>query len=426
MTASTTDGNGSESPAQYAPTLFPELTTHDVMVRGKAHYTPNYRQAPVVLTRGEGVWLWDRDGKRYLDMVAGIAVCSLGYSHPRLSRAVADQANTLIHTSGLFHNEPAVALMDELTRVSFADRVFFANSGAEANEAALKLAKRYRSVVKGQPERNHVLAFNKSFHGRTLATISVTGQPKYHKGFEPLVPGIHFADFGDLEGVTATLDRAEGKIATLIIEPIQCEGGLNMPPDAFLRGLRKLCDERDMVLIFDEVQTGVARTGEWFCYEHYDVTPDIMSLAKGIGGGVPLGAMLAREEVAQAFQPGTHASTFGGNPLATRAGYEVLRTIEDDNLLDHIYETGQYLEKQLRSLIKTHSDKCVEQRGVGLLRGLQLEGDLAKEVVGMARDRGMLLNTIAGHTLRMVPPLIIQPGHIDVAVEIIDDCLKSL
>lgn len=408
------------------PTLFPNDTTESLLIRAKSHYTPNYRQAPIILSRGDGVWLWDRDGKRYLDMVAGIAVCSLGHGHPRLSRAIANQAQTLIHTSGLYHNEPAIALMDELTRVSFADRVFFGNSGAEANEASLKLAKRYRSVVKGQPERNHVLAFNKSFHGRTLATISVTGQPKYQKGFEPMVPGTHFADFGDLASVEATLSAAKGLIGTVIVEPIQCEGGLILPPDTFLRGLRALCDSQDMVLIFDEVQTGVARTGEWFCYDHFDVTPDIMSLAKGIGGGVPLGAMVASEKVAQAFQPGTHASTYGGNPLATRAGYEVLRTIEDESLLDHVYEVGQHLEEGLKSLVSTHKTKCVEARGLGLLRGLELAEGLAAKVVGLARDRGVLLNTIAGHTLRFVPPLIIEAGHIDTALEVISECIAEV
>ena len=413
-------------PDPMMPTLFADLTTPEVLARGKAHYTPNYRQAPIVLSRGEGVWLWDRNGKRYLDMVAGIAVCSLGHSHPRLSHAISRQASQLIHTSGLFHNEPAIALMDELIRVSFADRVFFANSGAEANEAALKLARRYRSVVRGQPERYHVLAFDKSFHGRTLGTISITGQPKYQKGFEPLLAGVHFAEFGNMSSVEKAVADANGHIGTVIIEPIQCEGGLNLPPSGFLRALRRLCDAQDMTLIFDEVQTGTARTGEWFCYEHYDISPDIMSLAKGIGGGVPLGCIVAREEVAQAFQPGTHASTFGGNPLATRAGFEVLRTIEEYKLLDHVYEVGQYLEKSLTKLVKAFPDKCVEARGLGLLRGLELGEGLATKVVPMARERGMLLNTIAGHTLRFVPPLVIEDGHVDHAMEILEDCLREL
>ncbi|MDP6943350.1 MAG: acetylornithine transaminase, partial [Myxococcota bacterium] len=322
-------------------TLFPDLSTDEVLTRARAHYTPNYRQAPFVLVRGEGVWVWDRDGTRYLDFIAGIAVSSLGHGHPRLVAAIREQADKLIHTSGLYHHEPAVALMDMLTQVSFADRVFFGNSGAEANEAALKLCRRYWTTVKERPEKTEVLAFESSFHGRTFATLTATGQAKYQKGFEPLLPGFHYAPFADLDAAQAALEGAGGKIGTVIIEPIQCEGGLHVPSNDYLLGLRKLCDAHEALLVFDEVQTGVGRTGEWFCYEISSATPDVMTLAKGLGGGVPVGAMCCTEEVSQAFVPGAHASTFGGNPLATRAALEVLRTIRDDRLLDHVYETGE-------------------------------------------------------------------------------------
>jgi acetylornithine/N-succinyldiaminopimelate aminotransferase len=409
--------------------IYPELDTAEVVAKARSHYTPNYRQAPVVLTRGEGVWVWDRDGKRYLDMIAGIAVCSLGHAHPRLVDAISRQAGALIHTSSLWHNEPAVALMEKLTELSFADSVFFGNSGTEANEAALKLARRYRSVIKKQPERPGILAFHKSFHGRSYMSMTVTGQPKYHKGFEPLVPDVHYADYGDLDSVELALNAAKGRISTIIVEPIQCEGGLRVPPEGFLKGLRNLCDRDDMILIFDEVQTGMGRVAEWFCYEISGVQPDIMTLAKGIASGVPLGAMLATAEVARGFEPGAHASTFGGNPLATRAGLEVVRVIEDDKLLDHAYEMGEFLNSCLEGLIERHGDKCVEARGCGLLRGLELVDDdrhLGKAIVNAAREKGMLLNAIGGHILRFSPPLIIDREQLQWGVTTLSEIMDEL
>ncbi len=408
--------------------LFPKSATADLIARATSHYTPNYRPAPLVLSRGEGVWVWDRDGRRYLDMVAGIAVNSLGHAHPRVSAALCDQADALIHVSNLYFNEPALALMDKLTKLTFADRVFFANSGTEANEAALKLARRYQTTVRGQPDKTEVLAFDHSFHGRTMWSISVTGQPKYHQGFEPMVPGAHFARFGDLDHVTAVVDAAEGRIGALIVEPVQCEGGLNMPPNGFLKGLRKLCDERGIVLIFDEVQTGVGRTGEWYYYEIDGVKPDILTSAKGIGAGVPLGAMMASDAVAQGFQPGSHASTFGGNPLATRAGLVVFETIEQERLLDHVYALGNELGDGLQALCAKYPDLCVEARGVGLLRGLELrdDGKTAAEVVKRCVEHGLLMNAIQNRVLRFVPPLIVQSGHIAEALQILDGVLAEL
>ena len=409
--------------------LFRDDSTPDLVTRAAGHYTNNYRQLPIFLTRGEGVWVWDRDGRRYLDMVAGIAVNSLGHAHPRLVAAIREQADALIHVSNLYFNEPALALMDKLTELTFADRVFFANSGAEANEAALKLARRYRTVTKGEPHRTEILAFHHSFHGRSFGTISVTGQPKYQKGFEPLLPTVHFATFGDLASVEQALAAAAGRIGTVILEPVQCEGGMNFPPAGFLKGLRRLCDKHDMVLIYDEVQTGVGRTGEWFYYEIDAVKPDILTSAKGIAGGVPLGVMLCTEEVGRGFDPGSHASTFGGNPLATRAGLEVLRTIEEDHLLDHVYTVGQELGAGLRALCDRHPDKCAEARGVGLLHGLELRdasGKLAAAVVNGCQARGLLMNAIQGQVLRFVPPLIVQSGHIETALDILDTVLGEV
>ncbi|TNF30269.1 MAG: aspartate aminotransferase family protein [Deltaproteobacteria bacterium] len=408
--------------------LFPDTPTVDLVARAGSHYTTNYRQVPIFLTRGEGVWVWDRDGRRYLDMVAGIAVNSLGHAHPRLVAAIREQADALMHVSNLYYNEPALALMDKLVEVTFADRVFFANSGAEANEAALKLARRYRTTIKKQPDRTEVLAFENSFHGRTFATIGVTGQPKYQKGFEPLLPGTHFARFGDIAHVEEVLARAEGRIGTVILEPIQCEGGLNIPPKGFLKQLRKLCDAQDMVLIYDEVQTGVGRTGEWFYYEVDAVKPDILSTAKGIAGGVPLGAMLCTEEVGRGFEPGSHASTFGGNPLATRAGLEVLRTIEEERLLDHVFEVGEVLKTGLQALCDRHPERCAEARGIGLLQGLELRGgpELVSAVVSGCQERGLLMNAIQGRVLRFVPPLVAEAGHIQTALEILDTVLGEV
>ena len=407
-------------------TLFPDSSTSELLARATSHYMPSYRQAPRFLVRGEGPWVWDRDGKRYLDMLAGIAVCSLGHAHPRLVEAIRQQADQLVHVSALYHNEPALALMDRLIALSFADRVFFCNSGTEANEAALKLARRYRAVVRGQPERSDILAFHQSFHGRTYGAISVTGQPKYHAGFEPMLPGVHFAEYGDIAAAEAAMDAAGGRVGTVIVEPVQCEGGLRVPPKGYLPKLRALCDARDALLIFDEVQTGVGRTGEWFCYEIEAARPDLMTLAKGIAGGVPLGVMLCTSAVGEGFVAGSHASTFGGNPLATRAGLEVIRVIEEERLLDHVFEVGEHLQAGLGELARRYPDHCVEARGVGLLRGLELvadERELGPAVVKAALDKGLLLNAIAGRVLRFVPPLVVQKGHVDAALEILDEIL---
>jgi len=407
---------------------FPGAATVDLVARATSHYTPNYRQLPIFFARGEGVWVWDRDGRRYLDMISGIAVNALGHAHPRLVAALRDQVETLVHVSNLYYNEPALALMDKLSELTFADRVFFANSGAEANEAALKLARRYLTKVRGQAERTDILAFDNSFHGRTWATISVTGQAKYHDGFAPLMPGVHFARFGDLEHVIACLDRAEGRVGTIIVEPIQCEGGINMPPAGFLKGLRRLCDDRGVVLVFDEVQTGVGRCAEWFYCDIDAIRPDILTSAKGIGGGVPLGAMLCTEELAQGFVPGSHASTFGGNPLATRAGLEVLRVIEEEKLLDQAFRVGGELGAGLQRLVERYPDICAEARGVGLLWGLALKdtsGATGAEIVRRCQENGLLMNLVQGHVLRFTPPLIADSGHVGAAVEILDHLFKS-
>lgn len=408
-------------------TLFPAEATSDLLARATRHLMPSYRPAPLVLVRGEGVRVFDRDGRGYLDMVGGIAVNSLGHAHPRLCAVIAEQARALVHVSNLYFNEPSIALADELCRLSGLDRVFFSNSGAEANEAALKAARRYQTTIAGRPDKTLVLAFKDSFHGRTFGALSVTGQPKYHQGFEPLVPGAVFARFSDLASVDEALAAGGGRIGAIIVEPIQCEGGINMPAPGFLEGLRARADRDDIVLIFDEVQTGVGRTGTWWCFEHHDLRPDVLTTAKGIAGGVPLGAMMASERVAQALQPGTHASTFGANPLATRAGLEVLRTIAEEGLLERAARVGERLHHGLRALIGKSFGVAIEARGRGLVQGLELaSAELANKVVDLAKERGLLLNAVQGKTLRFVPALIATEADIDEALAVTEASLAAL
>jgi acetylornithine/N-succinyldiaminopimelate aminotransferase len=393
----------------------------DYVQRAKQYLTPNYRPAPLVFTHGEGMYLYAQDGQRYLDFTAGIAVCALGHNHPHLTRALSDQARQLLHVSNLFINEPAIDLAQRLCEISFADRVYFSNSGAESNEAALKLARRYMQVVR-QEDRFEIICATQSFHGRTWAAISATGQPKYHKGFSPLVPGFKHVPYNDLEAMQAVVNE---KTCAIMVEPIQGEGGVIEAQSGYLQGLRDLCDREDLVLIFDEVQTGVGRTGNWFAHQHEEVTPDIMCLAKGLGGGVAVGAMLCNERVAGGFAPGVHASTFGGNPLACRAGLVVLDRIEQEGLLAHVQTMGHYMMEQFEHLVHKHSH-LIAQRGRGLLRGLVTAEEVDRsEIVAQARAHGLLLTNAGSDTLRFCPPLILGSSHIDEAIEILDKVLQA-
>jgi len=413
------------------PPLFPESTTAELAARAAAVMTPNYRPLPLILTNGSGARVHDRDGRTFLDMVAGIAVNCLGHGHPRLATAIAAQAAELVHISNLYLNEPAIALAETMIARTFGDRIFFANSGAEANEAALKLARRYQTTALGSPEKTGILAYHHSFHGRTLGALSVTGQPKYHKGFEPLVPGVVFATFGDLADTARVIDAATTPVGTIIVEPIQCEGGINVPDQGFFTGLRELCDARGIILIFDEVQTGIGRTGTLFCYEQFGMTPDILTTAKGIAGGVPLGAMICTEKVSVGFEPGSHATTFGGNALATRAGLEVLRVIQDDGLLDNAKAMGAYLASGLQALVAKYPDICATERGMGLVRGLELKdgvqtaAERATFITALAREEGMLINVVQGTTLRFVPPLVVTTAELDECFAILDSVFSA-
>jgi len=379
-----------------------------------------YRQAPLVLVRGEGVKVWDIEGREYIDFVAGIAVNNLGHCHPRLIEALQEQASRLIHVSNLYYIEPQIELARLLIEHSFADRVFFCNSGTEAIEGAIKLARRYSHQRFG-PDRYEIICMEQSFHGRTMGALSATGQTKYQQGYHPLLPGFIFVPYNDLEAVERAIT---GKTCAIMVEPIQGEGGINLPDPSYLRGLREICQEHELLLIFDEIQTGMGRTGRLFAYEHYETTPDIMTLAKALAGGIPMGALLATETVMEAFTPGSHASTFGGNPLAASAALATLKTILEDGLLEHCQKIGTYFQQGLRRLAQK-TPLIKEVRGKGLMLGLELTVPGA-EVVDLCRQKGFLINCTMETVLRFVPPLIIEEREVEQLLEVLEEILLGL
>ncbi|MHC1741706.1 MAG: acetylornithine transaminase [Syntrophobacteraceae bacterium] len=379
-----------------------------------------YARLPVTLVRGEGCRLWDDNEKEYLDFLAGIAVCNLGHCHPEVTRALCDQAAQLVHVSNLFYTEPQTRLAAELTRLSFADKVFFCNSGAEANEAAIKLARKFSRDRYG-PGRFHIITMKDSFHGRTLATLSATGQEKVHKGFEPLVDGFTYVGFNDLSAVEAAITV---QTCAVMVEPVQGEGGVNFPAPDYLKSLRDLCDRHDLLLLFDEVQTGMGRTGTLFSYEQEGVTPHIMTLAKALGNGLPIGAMLATDQVAKAFVPGAHASTFGGTPLISAAAGRVLELIAEARFLDRVKEIGAYLLESLRAL-QTRHPVIVDVRGRGLMVGAELSMP-GQAIVDRCLERGAIVNCAHNTVLRLVPPLVVGKSEIDSLIQILDDVLHEV
>ncbi len=390
-------------------------------------FVKNYRQAPIVLERGRGCEIWDVAGNRYLDMTAGIAVCGLGHAHPTFSARMTEQLLKLTQTSNLFYNDQQILAAKAITERSFARRVFFCNSGAEANEAALKLARRYQHVVAGQPQRTTIVSTHGSFHGRSIATVSITGQPKYREGFGPLFGPIEFIDYGDLEAATRVL--GERTACAIIVEPIQAEGGITVAPPGYLAGLRKLCDETGTILIFDEVQTGVGRTGRWFGHQHYDVVPDVMTMAKGLGGGIPIGAIGCSEKAAAglAAQAGgavPHASTFGGNALACAAANAVFDIMENEGLIERVVQAGQYLGQRLAELVGEFPGHVTEARGRGLLRGVAVTGAPA-QIVQKCRDKGMLVSIAGDKVVRFAPPYVVERKHLDEAVSILRGVLAE-
>jgi len=396
-------------------------TNAEIAERGQKVLVGNYAPQPVSLVRGEGCWLVDAEGRRYLDLMGGIATACLGHAHPKLRAALEAQAALLWHGSNLFTTEPQIRLAERLTACSFAESVFFCNSGAEANEAALKLARKW-ARDQGE-ERFEIVAFENGFHGRTLFTVSATGTPAYWKGFEPLVPGVFHAKYDDLASVEALLSP---RTAAIIVEPVQGEGGLRTPSRGFLAGLRRLADANGCLLILDEVQTGMGRTGTLFAHQQEGVVPDVMTLAKALGGGIPIGAMLTTKRFASALVPGTHGSTFGGNPLACAVACAVVDELIDGGVLDHAKAMGERLGDGLDAIAAALGpEKVLAARGRGLLRGLALVKPVAG-VIDACRARGVLVISAGGNVLRMAPPLVISPEEIDHGLAVLREVLAEL
>jgi len=371
--------------------------------------------------------VWDRAGTRYLDMTAGIAVCGLGHSHSLFTARVTEQLLKLVHVSNLFFNDQQILAAKAITERSFAKRVFFCNSGAEANEGAIKLARRYQAVIAGAPQRTTIVSTIGSFHGRSIATVSITGQPKYREGFGPLFGPVEMIPYGDLEAATRVLETHSA--CAIIVEPIQAEGGIIVAPPGYLAGLRRLCDDTGTVLIFDEVQTGVGRTGRWFGHQHDEIVPDVMTLAKGLGGGIPIGAVACSEKAASglAAQPGgavPHASTFGGNPLACSAAVAMFDILETQGLIDRVVQAGQYLGQLLDDLVAKYPGHVVDTRGRGLLRGVSVSG-APGTVTAKCREKGLLLSVAGDKVVRFAPPYIVERHQLDEAVGILDAVLAQ-
>jgi acetylornithine aminotransferase len=381
---------------------------------------PTYKRLPVTFTRGAGATLWDTENRQYLDALAGIAVCGLGHGHPAVARAIARQARSLIHTSNLYAISTQQALADSLVDISGMESVFFCNSGAEANEAAIKIARSYgHGKGIGAPQ---IIVTENSFHGRTLATLSATGNPRVHAGFEPLVEGFVRVPFDDLEAIDNAASN-QLNIVAILVEPIQGEGGVILPDEQYLRGLRTRCDERGWLLMLDEVQTGMGRTGRWFAHQHARILPDVMTLAKALGNGVPIGACLARGAASKALIPGSHGSTFGGNPLACAAALAVLETMQAENLVDRARLAGRRLVaglgRELRGL-----NRVVDIRGKGLMVGIELDCGCA-ELVERALERGLLINVTAERVVRLLPPLVASDGQIDEIVSKLGSLIRD-
>jgi acetylornithine/N-succinyldiaminopimelate aminotransferase len=414
----------STAPTQAAPVASTLVSGPDALVAiGQHRLVGNYRQPGMVLDRGKGCEVWDTSGKRYLDLCAGVAVSILGHAHPKLTKAIADQAGRLMHMSNYFYNAENLRLADELCTVTGYDRVMFCNSGAEAIEGSFKLARRYH-WSKGDASRVRMIAFHNAFHGRTMGALALTGTPKYREGFGKPVEGVTHVAYGDLDAVRAQMSA---EVAAIIVEPVQGEGGVLPAPEGFLKGLRALADEHGALLILDEVQTGIARTGAWLGSDLDSVKGDIVALAKGLGGGFPIGAMLAREDVAAALTPGSHGSTYGGNALASAAARAVLHAVKEEGLIQASRDLGEHLGKGLAAIAKKHPSVAVGERGRGLLRGLIL-ADAAdpRATLGKLREAGVLLTIAGERVLRFTPPLVITRGEIDEALGIVDDVLGSL
>lgn len=390
--------------------------TQALLTLAEKYLVPTYARPPLVFTHGEGIYLYDDQGNRYLDFMAGIAVNALGHADPAWAQVVAEQAHRLTHISNLYHNEPQLLLAQKLVQSSFADKLFFSNSGAEANEAALKFARKYARTHHGEGKTG-IVAFSHSFHGRTMGALAVTHKARYREPFLPLVPGVTFAEYNDLAAAAAAIGS---ETCAVIVEPVQGEGGVHAAAPTFLNGLRQLCDQHNALLIFDEVQCGLGRTGHLWAYQALGVTPDMMSIAKPLAGGLPIGAVLVTDKVAAAIQPGDHGSTFAGGPLVCAAALHLFERVNQPTFLAQVQEMGAYLRHRLQTL---ECDKLVAVRGLGLMVGLELNVPVA-DVVAAARHKGLLLVNAGENVIRFVPPLIVTRPHIDEAMEVLTLCLN--
>jgi len=383
------------------------------------YYLPVFGRYPMVMELGQGCRVWDNEGNEYVDAFAGIAVNSLGYNHPVLVKAISEQAAKLMHCSNLYYTEIQAKALRVVAEATGMDRIFFANCGAEGNEGAMKLARKYG--VSKAPTKYKIISADESFHGRTFDTLAATGHDYYHVGYGPLSPGHVLVPYGDIKALEAQMDD---DVCAVLLEPIQGEGGVHVPSDEYLQQVRALCDKHDALLIFDEVQTGVARTGKWFAYMHSGVKPDILTFAKGIGGGFPVAGFAVPERLAYVFKPGDHGGTFGGNPLACAAVYATLTTIKSEGLVDKVAEKGEYFKNELRKLQEKYPDKVTDVRGCGLMLGMEVAGE-GKPIVESCLANNVIVNCTAGNVIRIVPPLIISKEEIDIVVAALDKALAA-
>ena len=396
------------------------MKTEDVVKDEGQYILQTYGRPEFVLERGNGVYLFDTDGNRYLDFVSGLAVNALGYGDYDVLKAIEEQAGKLMHVSNLYHTIPSVKLAKMLVESSFADRVFFCNSGTESWEATLKFCRKWGNTTHDKP-KNRLIAFNDSFHGRTYGSISTTGQPKYHQGFEPLLPGIDFADFNDLTSVEKLVTD---ETCAILVEPLQAEGGIHAAEPEFLQGLRALCDEREMLLVFDEIQVGCGRLGSLWAHQEYGVEPDIMTLAKALGGGLPIGVALLRQKVADAIAAGDHAATFGANPVACAAAVTVFGKLLEDGFIDSVREKGEYLIGRLEKLQERWPEHITGVRGKGLIAGAVTVRPAA-DYLAAFRERDILVATAGADVVRFLPPLIVEKDRIDEVVDVFDEILRQ-
>ena len=383
------------------------------------YYLPVFGRYQLVMELGQGCRVWDNEGNEYVDAFAGIAVNSLGYNHPVLVKAISEQAAKLMHCSNLYYTEIQAKALRVVAEATGMDRIFFVNCGAEGNEGAMKLARKYG--VSKAPTKYKIISADESFHGRTFDTLAATGHDYYHVGYGPLSPGHVLVPYGDIKALEAQMDD---DVCAVLLEPIQGEGGVHVPPDEYLQQVRALCDKHDALLIFDEVQTGVARTGKWFAYMHSGVKPDILTFAKGIGGGFPVAGFAVPERLAHVFKPGDHGGTFGGNPLACAAVYATLTTIKSEGLVDKVAEKGEYFKNELRKLQEKYPDKVTDVRGCGLMLGMEVAGE-GKPIVESCLANNVIVNCTAGNVIRIVPPLIISKEEIDIVVAALDKALAA-